>query len=331
MSRTIHGSSYKALRHMRNPASTVAVLWVYVARANSEGVAWPSVAGLSRDTGWGKTSVSDARKWLVDHKALERAEGYIRPTWRNKTAQELTRCQNFDKAEYYRATGYVEIDGTRYDILYAPSGEESDLPDDLPAEGSDVTPERISEINGYQSSADIRPGGDELDLKELELDSTEAELASKESKASSAALAADLPKPLTPQQRMFEAVCRAWGYNLAALTDTRSTEIGRVAKELVKTNATPEDMAAFKAWLDHKAESEGWKSHTVFLMSKYWPDYDAEHNAPPPAPEVWDYGDMTLQDLQDESVATFRAKLATPGAFDDRLTPEERDAQERAA
>lgn len=171
MSRTIHGSCYKALRHMRNPASTLAVLLVYVARANNEGVAWPSVAGLAKDTGWGKTSVSDARKWLADHGALERVDGYIRPTWRSKTPQELTRCQNFDKAEYYRVTGYVEIDGTRYDLLYAPSGEESDLPDEQP-EGSDVTPERMSEKNGHQTSTDIRPGGDEFDLKELDLDST---------------------------------------------------------------------------------------------------------------------------------------------------------------
>lgn len=172
MSRTIHGSSYKALHLMRKPAPTLAVLWVYIARANNEGVAWPSIKSLHEDTGWGKTAVSDARDWLVEHKALERVEKYVRPTWREKTPQELTRRQNFDKAEYYRPTGYVEIDGVRYDMLYAPSGEESDLPDDPALDSSDVTPERTSELSGHQTSADISSGGTELDLKELDLDST---------------------------------------------------------------------------------------------------------------------------------------------------------------
>jgi len=42
---------------------------------------------------------------------------------------------------------------------------------------------------------------------------------------------------------------------------------------------------------------------------------------------VWDYGDQTQDQVHDEIIANFRAKLATPGAFDAYLTPEERAAQ----
>jgi len=153
-----------------------------------------------------------------------------------------------------------------------------------------------------------------------------------ESKASAVTSTAEPPaetptKPLTPHQRMFEAVCSAWGYNVAALTKSKRGQINAVVGELTGANATPDDMPAFKAWLDKKAAADEWRSYTVSAMAKYWPDYDAERNAPPPAPVVWDYGDQTQDQVHDEIIANFRAKLATPGAFDAYLTPEERAAQ----
>lgn len=141
----------------------------------------------------------------------------------------------------------------------------------------------------------------------------------------------DPPKPLTPHQRMFGAICDAWGYNLAAITKSKRGQINGAVGELMDTNATPEDMPAFKAWLEAQVSSGKWRSYTVSAMAKYWADFEKEYHAPPPAPIRWDYGDVTQEDIQDEIVAEFRAKLATPGAFDDRLTPEERDAQELAA
>lgn len=139
------------------------------------------------------------------------------------------------------------------------------------------------------------------------------------------------PKPLTPHQLMFGAVCNAWGYKLDALTKTKRGQINSVVGELVDTNATPDDIPAFKAWLDEKARADEWRSYTVSAMAKYWADFEKEYHAPPPAPVRWDYGDVTQDMIQDEIVARFRAKLATPGAFDDSLTPEERSAQEPAA
>lgn len=142
---------------------------------------------------------------------------------------------------------------------------------------------------------------------------------------------APIEKPLTPHQRMFGAICDAWGYNLAAITKSKRGQINGAVGELMDTNATPEDMPAFKAWLEAQVSSGKWRSYTVSAMAKYWADFEKEYHAPPPAPIRWDYGDVTQEDIQDEIVAEFRAKLATPGAFDDRLTPEERDAQELAA
>ena len=97
----------------------------------------------------------------------------------------------------------------------------------------------------------------------------------------------DDPPPVapTPQQMMFDAVCRAWGYAIDSLTPTRKTEIGKVASELVSAHADPTRLPDFKRWLDKKAQAEQWKSITVNAMKKYWPDYAAA-TAPPPPPKM---------------------------------------------
>lgn len=135
--------------------------------------------------------------------------------------------------------------------------------------------------------------------------------------------------PLRPDQALFSAICEAFGYSASAITKDKRGQINGVVTQLVAVDAAPEDMAAYKAWMDAKVSSGEWRNYTVSAMSKYWTDFVAVHHAPPPAPVHVDFGDQTQDQIQDEIVARFRAKSSIPGAFDDRLTPEERAAQDQ--
>ncbi len=166
MSGVIHGSSHKVLHLMRDPAPTLAVYWNYVARVNGDNVAWPSLKRLAEDTGWGTTAIADARQWLIDHKALEPVENYVRPLWRDLKPQPLTRKRNFDRALYFRPTGYIVVEGIQYDLLYVARNQEADRPDKPQVESddlSDTTSGVISGHDGRQSSRDITPDVAELD------------------------------------------------------------------------------------------------------------------------------------------------------------------------
>lgn len=138
MSNLIHGASHKALKHMRKRPATLSVYWVYISRTNNENVSWPSIRGLERDTGWNRTTCQDARAWLVEHGALERVDGYERPEWKNLDDKARAQKKNLDRAEYYRPTGYIIVDGVKYPMLYFGKDEASDIED------SDVLPRRTS-------------------------------------------------------------------------------------------------------------------------------------------------------------------------------------------
>jgi len=84
---------------------------------------------------------------------------------------------------------------------------------------------------------------------------------------------APAPKPPTAQQAMFDAVCRVWGYALDKLTPSKKKAVGLVASELVAGHARPDQIPAFKEWLDAKAEADKWASYTVYAMKSYWTDY----------------------------------------------------------
>jgi len=136
MSNIIHGLSHKALKYMRKRPATLAVYWIYISRTNHENVAWPSIRGLERDTAWNRTTCQEARAWLVEHQALERVSDYIRPEWRGLDEKELKQKRNLDRAEYYRPTGHIVIDGEVFPMLYFGKSEVSDI------ESSDVLPRR---------------------------------------------------------------------------------------------------------------------------------------------------------------------------------------------
>src|SRR5258706_11055581 len=111
MSGIIHGASHKAIKGFREEPAAMSVYWIYVSRTNKDNVAWPSGSGLARDTGWCKEKCLDARQWLVEHNALERADGYVRPEWMNLDEDTRRKKMNLDRCEYYRPTGVINIDG----------------------------------------------------------------------------------------------------------------------------------------------------------------------------------------------------------------------------
>lgn len=151
MSRTIHGSSHKALKAFRKKSAALPVYWIYVSRMNNEGVAWPSSAGLAKDTGWNKAACLEGRKHLVSIGALELVEGYIRPEWRELTPQARTRKMNVDKTEYYRPTGYVVINDKKIPMLYN-GGDEPSTIDEQPSDGKNRL---TSDALGHRTALDV--------------------------------------------------------------------------------------------------------------------------------------------------------------------------------
>lgn len=167
MSRTIHGDSHKGLHLFRKYPAALPVYWVYIARANTENVAWPSVRGLAENTGWSPKECHKARQWLVECGALEPVYDYTRPQWRKLEPQKLAQQRNFDKAQYFRPSGTITIDNVEFDMLYAPKNNEADSHVDT--ENTDVLQGDTSD--GCTTGVDIRQGSTELDSNDLELDS----------------------------------------------------------------------------------------------------------------------------------------------------------------
>ena len=124
---TIHGASWEAIAAFREKPAALAVYWIYCARVNRDNVAWPSLRGLAKNTGWSVSACQEARKWLVAHGALEQVADYTRPQWRTVPDKRRAELQNLDRAEYYRPTGYIEFAG-RFDLLYIPGKDAQVIP-----------------------------------------------------------------------------------------------------------------------------------------------------------------------------------------------------------
>lgn len=141
----IHGLSHKALRHFHKYPAALAIYWIYVSRLNNEGVAYPSLNGLVKDTGYAKPTCQKARAWLVECNALEKVDGYIRREWREIDPKDKKRKLDLDKSEYYRPTGYIEVEGERFSLLYYGALEKSEV--DYTNDGSPDIPSLNKEVN----------------------------------------------------------------------------------------------------------------------------------------------------------------------------------------
>jgi DnaD/phage-associated family protein len=166
MSSVIHGKSHQVLKFLHKRPAALAVLWIYASRTNYEGVAWPSIRGLMKDTGW--TVCDEARDYLVEHGALERVEGYIRPQWRKLSLDERTRKINLDKSQYYRVTGVFVQDGIEYPVFYHGANEAIDTENDP----SDVGRSSTSDVVDHGPGATELNTNGELDSKKIKLTTT---------------------------------------------------------------------------------------------------------------------------------------------------------------
>lgn len=189
MGSIINGKSIAALKHFRKNPAALAIYWEYCARVNGDNVAYPSLRGLVKTTGWQFAACQRARAWLVEHKALESVDEYVRPEWRAMPLRQRQQRINLDRSEYYRPTGYLEVDGVRYEMLYLPNKDANavapEVSDDIPntsskrriIESSDHR-RGISELNTSLQLDTIS----ELDTRERE-DARAGELTVKESLA----------------------------------------------------------------------------------------------------------------------------------------------------
>jgi len=153
---SIHGLSHKAISAFRDKPAALAVYWIYVSRTNVDGVAWPTLRGLVRDTGWSINACKEARKWLVEHGALETIDEYIRPKWRKLEGLEKTHVRNLDQSEYYKVTGTIMVDTIELDMLYFGGNEDSDIEDDNPDDYTHVSPHDTS-VRIVTPVADVSP------------------------------------------------------------------------------------------------------------------------------------------------------------------------------
>lgn len=260
MSRTIHGLSHQALKYLRDKPAALAVFWDYVSRANYEGIAWPSVAGLSRDTGWSHRTCFEARKWLVECGALERIENYVRPDWRDKKPQDKQRYINFDHAEYYRPTGRLTINSNTYSLLYIGDNEQ----------GDETNP--ISDVIPGATSTGVYIGADST-----ELDSNEEELGSRETITARETAPSDQPEKPKRQRSenqrrldaMVDAMVLAFGLVRETVTKKKWAEFRGASSELLEARATPEDIPGIYA----ECVKRGWQNFSAYGLSKAWPDY----------------------------------------------------------
>ncbi|MBL8165389.1 MAG: hypothetical protein JNJ61_25625 [Anaerolineae bacterium] len=172
MSRTIHGRSTAALKHLREAPAALAVYWCYVARMNNEGVAWPSTRGLKNDTGWNRESCMNGRDLLVKLGAIEQVKDYIRPEWRNLPPAQLKQKQNLDKSEYYRPTGKLLMGEQMYFMLYNGGDEPNSIDAPPPSNASSDGLRRRPSAAPTIDAADRRPDRPELNSTVSELDST---------------------------------------------------------------------------------------------------------------------------------------------------------------
>lgn len=74
---------------------------------------------------------------------------------------------------------------------------------------------------------------------------------------------------------LFEPLCRTLGYSPDSLTPVRRSEVNTLAEQLLTAGATPEDMDAYKGYLEWRARQEEWSGFGLKAMSKYWADFVA--------------------------------------------------------
>jgi hypothetical protein len=250
----IHGKSHQVIKHFRKKPAALAVYWIYVSRANYENVSFPSVSGLGRDTGWNRDTCAAARKWLVEHGALELVKDYVRPKWRDLPKKELQIKKHLDRSEYYRPTGKLIIDGVVHNLLYFGGEESSNIEEELTPEPNtppDVPPRRLSNAS-TDDDTDGRQNGTELDSIS-ELDSKELNVVPLEEKSTPSGVDANGSKS-RKKDELYDLIAETWNTQASGWIVTLKAMLSGTAKRGAwktcnfDTPATADELQAFRDW-----------------------------------------------------------------------------------
>jgi len=106
---TLHWTFREVMAEFRD-GGRLAVYLCYLLHANIRSRAWPSVATISKETGWSVPSVVEAKKWLVDRGALKSVP------FSKRVEDEIALHPRVDIMEI---TGVVILDGKTIPILYS--------------------------------------------------------------------------------------------------------------------------------------------------------------------------------------------------------------------
>lgn len=273
----IHGRSHAAIRHFKKQSGALEVYWIYVSRINQDNVSWPSLRGLVRDTGWSINTVTAARQWLIDHKALIEIADYVRPEWRALPDKDLARKLQMDRSVYCRPTGYLEIENRRYPVLYIPGHEPSDI--ELDVSPGETSPRPTSDATRH------RPGDTELNTN-IELDTPKQNLVPDKTSSTPDGVEADRKAA----NKAASALIKAW-LDAAQVIDPGAYQkkgVRSLALALHEAGVTPDDVTAFVA---DKRDDDFWcdKRITLKLVADEilpWKAINAPEDASAPYPDM---------------------------------------------
>lgn len=106
---SLHWGFRNVLHHFREDG-TLAVYVAYLLHANMRNRAWPSIDLLVKETGWSRSSVVNAKKWLIEHQALERVE------YEQRAGDDELKLHQ--RTDIMQITGVLAINGEVVPLLY---------------------------------------------------------------------------------------------------------------------------------------------------------------------------------------------------------------------
>lgn len=237
MSRLIHWESPKALRLFRKNPASLAVYWCYVSRMNNEAIAYPSIRGIARETGWNTKTVHKARQYLIEIGALTPVDKGVRADLAKKyTGPELQRRVNLDRSEFYRVNDTFTVAGETYCMLF--NGAQQRAAIDEPEQADVPSGTTWAASNMDEVPQNVVPGGSNVVQETMPEADAPAERPVEKAKRK------------RPQRPIFDAIARdVFQLEPDAIGDAGG-RIGKIEKWLKATHpdTTPDDLGRFIQW-----------------------------------------------------------------------------------
>lgn len=271
---TIHGKSHAAIRFFRQCSASLEVYWIYISRTNYENVAWPSSKGLAKGTDFNKNTVLKARRWLVEHGALERVKDYTRPEWRGLPEKERKVKLALDHNEYYRPTGKLKVSETEYVLLYFPQSEPSDIESDdgLPGQPTTVSTDDAAspELDSTLTDTNVSVAQSEPVKENPEASAPDTPSTGKPKRTTI---------PAAQMNPMKDAIVASFKWSWDAITKSAIGEIQQAAHELCEKGYKPEDIPKIYAYCCEQK----WSHFGPMALAKHAAAWKAKSNVRAPS------------------------------------------------